>query len=152
VRCIFANICFSGKRPVNPAYPTKLITLGDHLRKVRLDRGLYQLQVAKLFKVTEDSVIGWELNRHQPTARLAKRIIQFLGYCHLKNETLGQELYFARLVSGMTQEQVAKLIGCDESNLRQIELNKRNPRKKVLDKIQNFISAFKINKISNKSI
>ena len=118
-------------------------TLGDYLRATRLDRGLSQPEVAKILKVTPDTVTGWELNRHQPPARLAKKIIQFLGYIPFKEEgvSLGKQLYFARLLSGKTQEQVAANIGCDESNLRYIELDKRKPGKRILIKIQIFIDA-----------
>lgn len=143
MRCIFVNLTLKCKRPINSVYPTSLNTLGDHLRKVRLDRGLSQPQVAKVLKVTPDTVTGWELNRHQPPARLAKRIIRFLGYVPFKDQgvSLGKKLHFARLLSGKTQEQVAIRIGCDESNLRQIELDKRRPGKRTLLKIERFIEA-----------
>lgn len=129
------------RKPINMAYPTSLNTLGDHLRKVRLDRGLSQPQVAKLLKVTPDTITGWELKRHQPPARLAKGIIHFLGYIPFQVEglSIGKKLYFARLLSGKTQDQVAAEIGCDGSNLRRIELSQRNPRKEIYYKIQKFI-------------
>ena len=99
--------------------------------------------MAKLLKVTPDTVTGWELNRHQPPARLAKRIILFLGYIPFQEEALsiGRKLYFARLLTGMTQEQVAAKIGCDESNLRYIELDKRKPGKQTMAKIQGFLAT-----------
>jgi len=74
------HIQFRAKKPSNPAYPMELKTLGDHLRKVRLDRGLSQMDVARMLKVTENTITGWELNRNQPTARLDKAIIAFLEY------------------------------------------------------------------------
>ncbi|MEO5906284.1 MAG: helix-turn-helix transcriptional regulator [Saprospiraceae bacterium] len=125
------------------AYPTSLNTLGDHLRKVRLDRRLSQPQVAKMLKVTTDSITGWELNRYEPQARLASRVIQFLGYKPFPEEglSLGKKLFFARLLSGMTQKQVASKIDCDESNLRYIELDKRTPGQMTLAKIQKFIAS-----------
>ncbi len=131
------------KKPLNMAYPTSLNTLGDHLRRVRIDRGLSQPQVAKLLNVTTDSVTGWELNRYEPQARLAKRIIKFIGYLPFNTEDLsiGRKLYLARLISGQTQEQVAAEIGCDESNLRYIELDKRKTGKQTMSKIQGFIEA-----------
>jgi transcriptional regulator with XRE-family HTH domain len=144
VRCLSVKTQFRAQKPINMAYPTSLSTLGDHLRKVRLDRGLSQPQVAKLLKVTTDSVTGWELNRYEPQARLAKRIIHFLGYFPFNTEDLliGSKLYYARLISGMTQEQVAKEIGCDESNLRYIELGLRNPGIKTLRKIECFTHTY----------
>jgi DNA-binding XRE family transcriptional regulator len=78
VRCLSVKTQFRAQKPINTAYPTSLNTLGDHLRKVQLDRGLSQPNMAKIFKVTTDTVTGGELNRNKPQARLAKKIIQFL--------------------------------------------------------------------------
>ncbi|MCB9284591.1 MAG: helix-turn-helix transcriptional regulator [Lewinellaceae bacterium] len=77
-------IQFRAKRPVNPAYPAELNTLGDHLRKARLDRGLSQPEVARILQVTSDTVTGWELNRHKPRGKSARVIIEFLGYSSLQ--------------------------------------------------------------------
>ena len=141
VRCLFVNLTLKCKRPINPAYPAKLNTLGDHLRKVRLDRGLSQPQVAKALKVTPDTVTGWELNKHQPSARLAKGIIKFLGYFPTNEQqgSLGKRLRQARQILGHTQEQAAKKMHCDESNIRYIELGKRNPQKDTIKRIERYI-------------
>lgn len=48
VYCIVVKCCLKGKRAINPAYPVNLNTLGDHLRKIRLDRRLSQPDVALL--------------------------------------------------------------------------------------------------------
>ena len=123
------------------AYPTSLNTLGDHLRAARLDRGLSQPDVAKLFKVSTDTVTGWELNRYEPQARLAKKIIQFLGYVPPigSEASLGKRLRQARQILGHSQEQAARRMRCDESNIRQIELGKRDPGMKVCRKIERYI-------------
>ena len=141
VRCIFVNLTLKCKRPINPAYPKQLKTLGDHLRTVRLDRGLSQPEVAKLLKVNPDTVTGWELNRHEPPARLAKRIIQFLGYVPENGgqKSLGNRLRQARQILGHTQEQAAKRMSCDESNIRYIELEKRKPQKNTSQIIERYI-------------
>ena len=134
------QIQLKGIKPSNPAYPTELNTLGDYLRKTRLDRGLSQPEVARLLHVTPDTVTGWELNRHEPPARLAKAIIAFLGFYPLQGKSLGKELYYARLITGKTLKQVAEMIGCDESNMRRIELDQRKPLPKTLEKIRDFIN------------
>ena len=117
-------------------------TLGDHLRKVRLDRGLSQSDVARRLDVTTDTVTGWEMNRHQPPAKLAKAIIDFLGYVPFASpqDSLGKRLRLARLASGMTQKEVAAWIGCDESNLRRIELDQRRPQKPIREKLEFFLA------------
>jgi len=76
------------KKPVNPAYPAELKTLGDHLRKTRLDRGLSQPEVARILNVDPDTVTGWELNRNQPSLKHAKAITDFLGYIPFETENL----------------------------------------------------------------
>ena len=88
-------------------------------------------------------VTCWELNRNQPTAKFAKAIIDFLGYFPFKEDgvSLGKRLYYARLISGKTQRQVAELIGCDVSNLRYIELDQRRPQGKIFEKIHVYIKA-----------
>ena len=110
---------------------------------MRLDRGLSQPEVARIFKVTTDSVTGWELNRYEPTSKFAKAIIAFLGYFPFTADTdsLGKRFYFARLITGKTQEQVADLIDCDESNLRLIELGEREPYEGTRGKIEEYIRA-----------
>jgi len=102
-----------------------------------------------MLKVTTDSVTGWELNRYEPQARLAKRIIKFLGYLpfNTKDLSIGQKLYLVRLISGQTQEEAAAEIGCDESNLRYIELGKRKPTSKTWMKIEDFIKSYLVQQI-----
>ena len=118
-------------------------TLGDHLRKIRLDRGLSQPQVAETLKVTTDTVTYWETNRCEPTAQMAKRIIEFLGYVpyYGESQSIGEKLRIARLVVGKTQAEVAEKIGVDESNLRLIELGTRKPFKKTREKIEKFVEG-----------
>ena len=55
------------------------MTLGDHLRKRRLDLGLLQKDVAQRLGVNIDTVTNWELNRTEPALRFIARIIRFLG-------------------------------------------------------------------------
>jgi DNA-binding transcriptional regulator YiaG len=68
------------KRSKNPAYPTEIKTLGDHIRKTRLDRQLSQNQVATILGVTSDTVTNWELNRNSPRNYFVSRIYEFLGF------------------------------------------------------------------------
>ena len=130
-----------GKKPSNPAYPAVLNTLGDHLRKVRLDRRLSQLEVARVLNVSETMVTAWELSRNMPTAKFAKAIIEFLGYIpfEVEGSSIGKQLYYARLISGKTQAEVSKEIGVDETTLRYFELGVRRPFRKTSEKIEKFV-------------
>ncbi|MFN0173099.1 MAG: multiprotein-bridging factor 1 family protein [Saprospiraceae bacterium] len=86
-------------------------------------------------------VINWELNRNQPTAKFAKAIIDFIGYIpfEVEGSSIGKQLYYARLISGKTQREVAHEIGCDELNLRLIELGKQRIFRKTREKIEGFV-------------
>jgi len=108
---------------------------------MRLDRGLFQRDVASILQVDTDTVATWEMNRHQPTAKFTKPIISFLGYIPFtfEGQSLGKQLYYARLITGKTQRQVANIIGCDTSTIRCIELDKRNPFPRTCEKIETFI-------------
>ena len=142
VRCIVINTRLIAKKPINRAYPTEVKSLGDHLRKTRLDRNLSQPNIAKQFQVSTDTVTGWEMNKYIPTPKYAKLIIDFLGYFPFNDNNLthGKELYFARLRAGLTQEEVAKIIGCDENTIRLFELDKRKVSMNTLAKIDTFIN------------
>jgi len=60
------------------AYPKEIITIGDQIRKTRLDRGLLQKDVAKLIGVTEDCITNWEKNRNKPQKKYYEQVYSFL--------------------------------------------------------------------------
>ncbi|MEW6324773.1 MAG: helix-turn-helix transcriptional regulator [Nitrospirota bacterium] len=68
-------------RPIVPpkGYPVAPRTLGEHVRKRRLDLGLYQAQVAERIGVTKSTVYNWERGR-EPARQHQAKIIEFLGY------------------------------------------------------------------------
>jgi len=66
--------------PRSLLYPIELNTLGDHIRKRRLELGLLQRDVAKIMGVCEDTITGWETGRSNPSKRLIGSIIKFLNY------------------------------------------------------------------------
>jgi len=47
------------KQPL-AGYPTNPVTIGDHIRKRRMDLGLLQREVAEIIGVTESSIWNWE--------------------------------------------------------------------------------------------
>lgn len=61
-----------------PEYPRFLHTIGDELRKRRLDIGLRQRDVADLLGVAKDTVRNWEMNRTRPSGCFLVRLGAFL--------------------------------------------------------------------------
>jgi transcriptional regulator with XRE-family HTH domain len=60
--------------------PKSLVTWGDHIKKRRLELGLYQKQVAKQLGVDETTVHNWERNYTRPALRFLPGIVRFLAY------------------------------------------------------------------------
>jgi DNA-binding XRE family transcriptional regulator len=75
----FCNVSLKAAKPLPPAYPKVLYTLGDHIRKKRLDLKLQQKEVADIIGVEEATIYNWENNRSSPAIRYLPKIREFLG-------------------------------------------------------------------------
>jgi DNA-binding transcriptional regulator YiaG len=62
------------RAPKNPQ------TLGEHLRLMRIDRGLKQTELAQMLGVVYQTVEKWEHNLVPMSPRSRARVIAFLGY------------------------------------------------------------------------
>jgi DNA-binding XRE family transcriptional regulator len=72
------HIRLEAAKPPPAEYPRELRTLGNHLRKRRLDLGLLQREVAEQLGVDETTIYNWESGRHAPSAQFSARIRVFL--------------------------------------------------------------------------
>lgn len=61
----------------NPKYPKNPRTLGQKIRKARMDKGLFIRQLASQIGVTEDTVINWEIRGRKPVGRNMERVKRF---------------------------------------------------------------------------
>jgi DNA-binding transcriptional regulator YiaG len=63
-------------------YPVNPQTLGEHLRKKRIDMQLSMPQLADLLGlgITDTAIEKWEKNQNRPTPFHRERIVQFLGF------------------------------------------------------------------------
>lgn len=117
------------------------MTLGEHLRKVRIQRKLSQSQVAKIIGVSTNTITFWEKNRNHPTEKFASKIIKFLGYFPFEweHENLQTQVKYARMVSGHTLKHMGKEIGVDSSTIYKIFNGKSKPQDETLEKIQKYV-------------
>ncbi len=60
--------------------PDVLVTVGDHLRRRRLERKLLQKDLAKAIGVGVPTITNWQFGSSQPEFRHLPKIIKFLGY------------------------------------------------------------------------
>jgi transcriptional regulator with XRE-family HTH domain len=99
-------------------------TIGDHIRKKRLQLGLTQKQVGKLLRVTDFSIINWERGDFQPDRpTILRRIIEFLGFDPDPPlpKTLADRLRAKRREMGWGQRKLAKHLGVDGSTITRWE-------------------------------
>ena len=107
------HIRLTGRKLLPAAYPRELSTLGDHLRKRRLDLGLLQKELADELGVDEMTICNWETNRTSPQLRFIPRIITFLGSVPDDTQVggLGQQIVAARCRLGFSQRELARRLG-----------------------------------------
>ncbi|MGD0949421.1 MAG: helix-turn-helix transcriptional regulator [Candidatus Binatia bacterium] len=114
----FSHLRLSARKPEHSAYPKELKTLGDHLRRKRVELGLLQREVAEKLGVSEASVWQWESNQTKPKPCLLPRIIDFLGYAPwTAPAAFGEWLRMARRANGFSRKRLAKVLKVDESTV-----------------------------------
>ena len=64
---------------LNPAYPKEPKTLGEQIRKARMDQGLLIRELATLVGVSPDTIINWELKGVKPTGQKLGKIKEVLS-------------------------------------------------------------------------
>ena len=127
-------------KPLPQSYPTAILTLGDHIRKRRLDLGLLQRDVAERIGVSTDTITNWELARTEPGIRSLVAIIEFLGYVPFSmGESFPEKLKAYRMVKGLSQKELAKLIGVDETTARKWEAGTSQPRQETQEHVERMI-------------
>lgn len=119
--------------------PQDLKTVGDHIRRRRLERELLQKDVANILQVSEDTITYWENNRTIPQIQLMPRIIRFLGYIPMAvdTQTLGGKIAMYRITRGLSYKRMGRLLGVDASTIAVWEENIHKPngsKKRLLEK------------------
>jgi DNA-binding transcriptional regulator YiaG len=49
-------------------------TLGEHIKKWRLEQGLFQMDLAQRIGESEMTIVNWEKGRNKPTKRSLERL------------------------------------------------------------------------------
>ena len=123
-------------KPKPTAYPSTISTLGDHIRKRRLDLKLLQKQAATRIGVHELTITNWERNATVPAVRNIPAIIRFLGHDPQSPAiSLPERLAAARRTLGLSQRKMAEKLGVDPTTLMGWEAGRHQPTRKSLDLI-----------------
>ena len=136
----FCPITLKAKKPTSEElspYPDKLETLGDHIRKMRLDLKLTAKEVGRRIGVNLWTVYKWEYHVSIPAPRFNTKIIQFLGYEPdvVMRGFYGQKIVAYRKMRGLSQREFAQMLGIHKMTLQQWEQNRKRPSNELLEKL-----------------
>jgi len=117
-------------------------TLGDKIRKRRLELGLLQKDVAAIIGVCEETITLWEGNRAQPLVTTYPKIIEFLSYFPFDIDTSSfvGKIKNYRFRLGLSQVELAKRLGVNESTVFHYEKETHKPdarKLKILETLLN---------------
>lgn len=121
-------------------YPLNPSTLGEHIRKRRIELRLLQIEAAAEIGVTESTVWNWE-HGTQPELRYMPKIIRFLGYApfNCPEDTIEKLNYF-KTVRGLSYERLGSLMGRSPEQLTDWITRRHKPHACSLRDIENFLS------------
>lgn len=113
----FCHVTLRGRKP-RPGYPEHPATLGEHLKKRRLDLGLRQKDVARELGVNFKTYENWEQGKYEPEVRFLPAVIRFLGYDPSPAPvSLPDRIRAARRRQGISQRELARRLGLDPATV-----------------------------------
>lgn len=124
-------------------YPSKLDTIGEHIRKKRIDMGLLQQDVAKTIGVCKQTIGYWERGIFNPEIIHIPNIIEFLGYIPFEcnyNDPIERLKHF-KLINGMSYERLGKVMGRDPEQLTDWLSGKIRPCKRNIEFFEKFLKS-----------
>jgi len=129
-----------GRIPPPRWYPEHPQTVGDHLRKARMDRGLWQEHVAKVLGVSVSTICNWEGNHTSVATRFLPKVVSFLGY-DPRQETgqLGDRIRMQRERQGLSQVALAQKL---DLNVSTVVAWERGRVRKLFPKVRRRFEAF----------
>lgn len=141
----FCHLRLVVPKPAGKSYPAELRTVGDHLKRRRLDLRLTQKEVAREIGVCQKTYEYWEQGRTaEPELRFYPAIIRFLGYDPTASEataSIGERLRARRRTRGLSRKKAAALLGIDESTLWKWEERgeQARPARRVMRAVEEFL-------------
>jgi transcriptional regulator with XRE-family HTH domain len=141
-----ANTTYNINIPLNIQKDTGIskdpVTLGDHLRRRRLELGLYQKDVAVQIGVTTSTIWNWENNWSSITLSCMPKVIAFLGYNPVPcPNDLMERLAWYKQVNGLSLEQLGADMGRDPEQLSDWLSGRHKPCRRNRKEVELFLSG-----------
>ena len=122
-------------------YPRNPRTVGEHIKKRRMDLSLLQKDVANIIGVSEDCITYWENARSTPQIQFMPRIVKFLDYNPVDADmkTLAGQIRNYRILNGLSHKKFGEMLGVDATTVGAWELGTSIPKKSTLERIRKYI-------------
>ncbi len=136
------TLALSRPKELPKSYPLTLVTIGDHIRKKRIDLGLFQRQVAEIIGVCEHTIHGWE-NGTEPELVHIPKIIEFLGYVPFDppdSDDPLERLRYYKMLNGLSYMRLGMLIGKHHEQLEDWLSGRIKPCKRNIQNIVEFLN------------
>ncbi|MCL5104880.1 MAG: transcriptional regulator [Armatimonadetes bacterium] len=143
----FCHIVLHAQKPLPAGYPKEVRTIGDHIKKARLERRLPRAGAAKVLGVSMDSIKNWEANITLPSVKLMPKVIEFLGYvpcCNIDSLSEGDRIRTCRKILGLRIREAAEHLGVSMSTLSSWENGRDVKRVGHTNALDRFISAARL--------
>lgn len=140
----FCKLVFHAQKPIPPGYPATPNTVGEHIRKRRLDLGIQQKDLAEHLGIPPKTVSNWETNKQPPTYLFIPRIVAFLGYIPFTSLGATNEsgnVLTARVLLGLTQREAARRLGVCKDTLSSWEHGRSVPTQQHTKVLETFINS-----------
>ena len=138
----FSQMDYKVPKPKGDKYPKQLLTIGDHIKKRRLDLGLTQGEVANIIGTKSiDAVRNWELGKGDPQIHYMPEVIKFLGYIPVPVclDTLGDKVKTFRILRGLSHKAMGQLLNVNSSTIGSWEQNEFLPNKTKLTELNQLL-------------
>ena len=138
----FSHAALAAPKPPPDGYPEDPQNVGEHLRKVRMDRGRYQREVGEAIEVDPATIRNWELGHSEPALGKWQRIIDFLEFVPFEvGDSLGERIGAWRKMNGVPRSELAPRLGVDPSTVWRWETGRSHPSEPQLQQRENLFPA-----------
>lgn len=132
-------------RALPRGYPKAAVTVGQRIRRLRMDLGLRQSDLADRLGCTARSVSAWERDVVTPKACQWPTLRAILGEgIDPVAVDLPAQLRAARLRLGLTQKQLANLVGLHERTIRNGEQGRFRPARKTMSRLRQVLGDLRL--------
>jgi transcriptional regulator with XRE-family HTH domain len=131
------HLALNTGKPNRSDYPKVPKTIGEHIKKRRMDLKLLQKDIGQRLGVHCLTITNWELGKTKPEIRHLPTIISFLGYDPRSMPvTIPERLVWYREGKGWAQVHFAGVLGVDPSTIAKWERGERKPLGRYLDSVK----------------